>query len=73
MNWKLMLQSYGIIGILETVSSFSMAYWYLQRNGIYFSDLWFKFGELPPGIDETYYTERLNEASSVYFVNLVVM
>jgi len=72
-NWKLILQAYGFIGVLETVSSFAMAYWYLERSGIPFSALWFKFGALPAGVDEDYYTARLNEASSIYFVNLVVM
>jgi magnesium-transporting ATPase (P-type) len=50
-----------------------MAYWYLQRSGIPFSDLWFKFGEVPSYLDPDYYTQRLNEASSIYFINLVVM
>jgi hypothetical protein len=59
--------------VLETVSSFAMSYWYLQRTGIPFSALWFKFGALPDGIDEGYYQARLNEASSIYFINLVVM
>ncbi|OXV12000.1 hypothetical protein Egran_00239 [Elaphomyces granulatus] len=72
-NWKLMLQAYGFIGVLETVSSFAMAYWYLQRTGIPFSILWFKFGVIPPDIDPDYYSDRLSEASSVFFVNLVVM
>jgi sodium/potassium-transporting ATPase subunit alpha len=72
-DWKLMLHAYGVIGVLETISSFAMAYWYLQRNGIPFSALWFQFGNLPEGIDQDYYTARLNEASSVYFINLVVM
>ena len=72
-NWQLMLQSYGIIGIIETLSSFSMSYWYLQRSGIPFSALWFKYGALPDNIDQDYYNARLAEASSIYFVNLVVM
>lgn len=72
-NWKLMFNAYGIIGIIQTVCSFSMAYWYLQRNGIPFSSLWFGFGAVPEGIDPEYYNNRLNEASSVYFINLVVM
>lgn len=72
-NWKLILHAYGITGMLQTISSFSMAYWYLQRQGIPFSDLWFKFGAVPPHIDEAFYTARLNEASSIYFINLVVM
>jgi sodium/potassium-transporting ATPase subunit alpha len=68
-----MLQSYGFIGVIETLSSFAMAYWYLQRNGIAFSDLWFGYGNLPATIDSDYYTKKVNEASSIYFVNLVVM
>lgn len=50
-----------------------MAYWYLERKGIHFGDLWFKFGEIPAGVDRDYYDARLNEASSIYFINLVVM
>ena len=72
-NWQLILQSYGIIGIIETLSSFSMSYWYLQRSGIPFSALWFKYGAVPDTIDQDYYNARLAEASSIYFVNLVVM
>jgi sodium/potassium-transporting ATPase subunit alpha len=49
------------------------AYWYLQRNGIPFSSLWFAYGAVPAGVDPAYYAAQLNVASSVYFVNLVVM
>jgi sodium/potassium-transporting ATPase subunit alpha len=72
-DWQLMLQSYGFIGVIETVTSFAMSYWYLQRSGISFGDLWFQYGNLPASIDPDYSTARLNEASSIYFVNLVVM
>lgn len=72
-NWQLILYAYGVIGVLETFASFSMSYWYLQRNGIPFSILWFGFGAIPDNIDPDYYTQKLNEASSVYFINLVVM
>lgn len=72
-NWKLILHAYGVVGLFETVLSFTMSYWYLQRNGIPFSALWFKFGQVPADIDPEYYTARLNEASSIYFINLVVM
>lgn len=68
-----MLQSYGFIGVIETLSSFAMSYWYLQRSGISFGDLWFKYGAAVPGKDADYVSQKLNEASSVYFVNLVVM
>ncbi|PHH90903.1 hypothetical protein CDD83_2322 [Cordyceps sp. RAO-2017] len=72
-NWQLIFHAYGIIGMTETLASFAMSFWYLQRNGIPFRDLWFSFGQLPPSIDPDYYNRRLNEASSIYFVNLVVM
>lgn len=72
-NWQLMLQAYGFVGMLETVSSFAMSFWYLQRKGISFGDIWFSFGANPSGIDPDYYQSQLNIASSIYFVNLVVM
>ena len=28
-NWQLILQSYVFIGVIETLSSFAMSYWYL--------------------------------------------
>lgn len=72
-DWKLIVQSYGFVGIIETASSFAMAYWYLERSGIPFESIWFSFGNLPDTIDPEYYAQKLNEASSVYFVTLVVM
>jgi sodium/potassium-transporting ATPase subunit alpha len=72
-NWKLILQAYGFIGILESVSSFAMAYWYMQQHGVPFSSQWFGFGNVPSGLTSDEYTEVLNVGSSVYFVNLVVM
>ncbi|KND90695.1 Sodium/potassium-transporting ATPase subunit alpha-1 [Tolypocladium ophioglossoides CBS 100239] len=72
-NWQLIFHAYGIIGMTETLASFAMSFWYLQRNGIPFRDLWFSFGVLPSYIDPDYYNQKLTEASSIYFVNLVVM
>ena len=72
-NFPLILQAYFFIGILETVASFAMSYWYLQTQGIPFSSLWFSPGALPEGIDSDTYTSQLNTASSIYFVNLVIM
>lgn len=69
-DWQLVLQAYGIVGMLETVASFAMSYWYLERNGIPFNDIWFSFGQLPKNIDPDYYQQKLYEASSIYFVNL---
>lgn len=72
-NWKLVAQAYGFIGILEAVSSFAMSYWFAQRQGIPFSTLWFGFGRVPEGMTSERYADILNTASSVYFINLVVM
>ncbi|KAJ6788631.1 hypothetical protein PWT90_09441 [Aphanocladium album] len=72
-NWQLIFQAYGIIGMTETLASFAMSYWYLERKGIAFKDLWFSFGKIPDYVTEEYYNARLTEASSIYFVNLVVM
>lgn len=72
-DWKLIVHSYGFIGFMETLASFAMSYWYLERRGIPFDTLWFGFGAMPAGVSEEYYKARMNEASSIYFVNLVVM
>ena len=72
-DWKLLLQAYGFLGMLEAVSSFAMAYWYAQRRGVAFSVLWFGYGDLPSDLPQEYVTKVLNEASSIYFINLVVM
>lgn len=72
-NWQLVLHAYGVLGMIQTTVSFAMAYWYLEKNGIPFRVLWFSFGVLPDWIDPDYYAEKLNTASSIYFVNLVVM
>lgn len=74
-DWRLLVQSYGIIGTLETVCSFSMSYWYLARNGLSFGSLWFSFGNIPTPEGQTAddVTHHLTVASSIYFVTLVVM
>lgn len=46
-DWKLLLQAYGFVGTFETVPSFTMSYWYLQREGLSFGSLWFSFGSIP--------------------------
>lgn len=34
---------------------------------------WFKYGAIPPSVTSEEYKTYLNEASSIYFINLVVM
>jgi sodium/potassium-transporting ATPase subunit alpha len=73
LDWKLILQAYGFTGTIMTVTSFAMAYWYVARQGLSFGTLWFGFGATPDGMDVDTMTNILNVASSIYFVNLVVM
>jgi sodium/potassium-transporting ATPase subunit alpha len=72
-NWQLIAFAYGFIGVLETTASFAMSYWYADRKGLPFGDLWFGFGNIPSDMSQDSYTNILNVASSIYFVNLVVM
>ncbi|KAK7963997.1 Na/K ATPase alpha 1 subunit [Apiospora saccharicola] len=66
-NWQLVFHAYAFVGMIESALSFTMAYWYLERQGVHFSDLWFSF-DIPADI-----VPHLNVASSIYFINLVVM
>ena len=70
---RLLIYGFLFIGILECVTAMAMAFWYLQRKGIPFSVLLFSFGSYPSQYNEGYITAQLNTASSIYFVNLVIM
>lgn len=74
-DWKLLLQAYGFVGTFETVLSFTMSYWYLQRQGLSFGSLWFSFGSIPTpeGQTDDEVNSHLTVASSIYFITLVVM
>lgn len=71
---QLILHSYGFIGVLECTSSMAVSFWHMKRRGIPFEALWLKYGDVDPALYPPDYVRRVvNEASSVYFVNLVVM
>lgn len=74
-DWQLLLQSFGFVGMIECTCSFAMSYWWLQRQGVPFSALWFSYGDYSAVTNMTTdeVTAKLNIASSIYFVNLVVM
>jgi sodium/potassium-transporting ATPase subunit alpha len=72
-DWKLILHAYGFVGVIETVLSFTVSYWYAKRSGLSFGDLWFGFGATPSNMTNDQMNAILNIASSIYFVNLVVM
>lgn len=50
-----------------------MSYWWIERNGIPFTAMWLKFGNYDPKYSPELITKLTNEASSIYFVTLVVM
>ncbi|OAX77218.1 hypothetical protein ACJ72_08486, partial [Emergomyces africanus] len=70
---RLIFYAYGFIGVYECAMSFIMAFWYMERRGIPFSALALKYGNLDSKYDRDYVAEITNKASSIYFVNLVVM
>ncbi len=72
-DWKLLFHAYIFLGLQETVCSFAMAYWYAQRNGVAFSALWLGYGVYPSDYDPNHVASILTTASSIYFVNLVIM
>jgi sodium/potassium-transporting ATPase subunit alpha len=72
-NAKLLIHGFLFIGVLECVTSMAMAFWYLERKGIPFSVLLFSFGSYPPEYDAAYIATHVTTASSIYFVNLVIM
>ena len=70
-DWQLMLHACGFTGVIQTVLSFTMSYWFAQRNGLPFSRLWFGFGDVPSGVSQGKYTKVLDEASSTTLSTLL--
>ncbi|KAJ4357538.1 uncharacterized protein N0V89_002114 [Didymosphaeria variabile] len=70
---KLIFHAYFVVGLLECFLSFTMAFWYMERKGIPFTAMWLKFGNYTDQYDADYIIQTSNEASSIYFVTLVVM
>ncbi|TKY88592.1 hypothetical protein EX895_002581 [Sporisorium graminicola] len=72
-DWRLLLHAYVFVGIPLTLTSSAMAFWYMQRNGVPFSDMWLKYGG---GTVQSLQPDRFNEvlyrANAVYFFNLVI-
>jgi sodium/potassium-transporting ATPase subunit alpha len=70
---KLIFHAYFVVGLLECFLSFAMAFWYMERKGVPFTAMFLKFGVYDEQYDTDYINETANTASSIYFVNLVVM
>lgn len=72
-NFQLLGQAYLFVGLTLTVTSSAMAFWWLQRSGIPFSNMWLKYGGGSVQMSHpTYFNETLNQAQSIYFFNLVI-
>lgn len=72
-NPKLLIHGFVYVGLLECLPSMTMAFWYLRRVGIPFSVLFLSFGSYPPQYSAVYISNEVKTASSIYFVNLVIM
>lgn len=70
-NLQLFLHSYFTIGTYYTFTSMLMAFICFQRMGIPFKELTLAYGNY--SIDSNNVTSVGNVASSVYFINLVIM
>lgn len=73
MDTKLIFHAYFFVGMYYSLLSFTMAFWYMERKGIPFTAMWLKFGDYDSQYDPDYIAAVSNEASSIYFVTLVVM
>ncbi|KAJ8113514.1 hypothetical protein OPT61_g4374 [Boeremia exigua] len=72
-NTRLIFHAYFVVGLLECFLSYTMAFWYLETQGIPFRAMWLKFGDYEQPFTADYINEKVNTASSIYFVTLVVM
>ncbi len=72
-DWRLLAHAYLFVGMPLTVISCAMAFWYMQRNGVAFSDMWLTYGAGSVQTNNpTLFNEVLYRANAVYFFNLVI-
>lgn len=72
-NWQLLAHAYLFVGVPLTLCSAAMAFWWMQRKGIPFSDMWLKYGAgQVQSSDPNYFNEILYQANAIYFFNLVI-
>jgi sodium/potassium-transporting ATPase subunit alpha len=72
-DWRLCFHAYLVLGVYESLCAMSMAFWYLQRNGILFKDIVASYGGFRGGLDSDYITEHVYKAQSIYYFTLVIM
>ncbi len=71
-DWRLILHAYGFLGLMECTCAMAMTFWYLQRKGLYFSDLVLAYGGYQGSVSPAQYSEDIYVAQSIYFFTLVV-
>lgn len=72
-NPQLLFNAYIFLGIPMTAYAMCMAFWYMQRSGLPFSDLWFNYGGAPLATsDPDRYNEIVYTGQSVYFFTLIL-
>ncbi|EPQ30905.1 uncharacterized protein PFL1_01803 [Pseudozyma flocculosa PF-1] len=73
-DWRLLTHAYLFVGLPVTAASCAMGFWWMQRHGVPFSDMWLRYGggrvqtESPALFNEVLY-----QANAVYFFNLILM
>ncbi|EDU50209.1 MgtA, Cation transport ATPase [Pyrenophora tritici-repentis] len=72
-NASLIFHAYFVVGLLQCFLAFTMSFWWMERQGIPFTAMWLKYGNYDKQYDPNYINEVVNQASSIYFVTLVIM
>ncbi|KAL3429013.1 hypothetical protein BDV09DRAFT_203411 [Aspergillus tetrazonus] len=70
---KLLGHAYLFIGLYECSLSYVVVFWHMERRGVSFSAMALKYGSWPRQYDPDFVVQVANEASSIYFINLVFM
>lgn len=70
---KLLFHSYIYLGFPTTVMAMTMAFWYLDRNGVPFDSLFVKYGSSPLQMsDPDLFQSKVNVSNAIYFMTLVL-
>lgn len=72
-DWRLLFHAYAVLGLMESTCAMAMAFWYLQRQGLFFSDLVLAYGGYQGSVSSDQYNEDIYVAQSIYFFTLVIM
>lgn len=72
-NARLIFHAYFVVGLLECFLAFTMSFWWMERQGVPFKAIWLRFGDYDQQYDPAHVAEVANQASSIYFVTLVIM